>query len=381
MARAVVWKDSRGRLNVIGRGVIGGQRYWRRLIIPKNDEVLAKEFARALNLRFALGDLSWLLQARGARAKSRKTKAPATLGGWAPQWLEGYRPPVVGPRTWYNYSLHVRDLVKRLGGRTLPRVLRMIFRDGRIRGLVESSPFDAPLPRRRTKKEGGQGVRKVHFRPFTAAELQALLDVLRAPKTEREAVYYPATEMMLLTGLRWGEAIGILWDDISWVAERVNIRRAVVRGFDDIDEPTKTGAKWVIRMTEPLYRLLQVQKPRTYLGRLDGRVFPGVRGGVMSYSEWRKRGWLTPIRRAKVSPREGDAQKALRRSFITSALVCGRNPKQVSEAIGHKTTRMVTDVYDSFLGEDAWADDAEVPRLQGIYGWVRKGRTREEAGR
>jgi hypothetical protein len=215
MARAVVWKDSRGRLNVIGRGVIGGQRYWRRLIIPKNDEVLAREFARALNLRFALGDLSWLLEARGARAKSRKTKAPATLGGWAPQWLEGYRPPVVGPRTWYNYSLHVRDLVARLGRRTLPSieqgtlldlraelerkglstrtvgdrlaVLRMIFRDARIRGLVDSSPFDSPLPRRRTKNEGGQRVRRIYFRPFTSTELQALLDVLRAPKNEREA--------------------------------------------------------------------------------------------------------------------------------------------------------------------------------------------------
>jgi integrase len=178
---------------------------------------------------------------------------------------------------------------------------------------------------------------------------------------------------MLLTGLRWGEAAGILWDDVSWVGDRVNIRRAVVRGFDDIDEPTKTGAKWVIRMTEPLHRLLQVQKARTYIGRLDGRVFPGLRGGVMSYHEWRKRGWLEAIRRAKVSPREGDAQKALRRSFITSALICRRNPKQISEAVGHRTTRMVTDVYDSFLGEDAWADDAELVRLQGIYGWTVKG--------
>ena len=34
---------------------------------------------------------------------------------------------------------------------------------------------------------------------------------------------------------------------------------------------------------------------------------------------------------------------------------------------------MVTDLYHSFFGEDAWADDAELVRLQAIYGWTVKG--------
>lgn len=397
MARAVVWKDERGRLNVIARGIAAGQRYRRRAVVPDNDRELAEEMARQLNLQFALGNLSWLVEGQTGRLRARKRSVPATLAEWAEQWLEGYKPPIVGPRTWYNYSLHVQDLVKRLGGRPLATidkgalldlrdqlerkglsartvgdrlaVLRMLFRDAQIRGFVESNPFETALPRRRTKREGTQGARRVQFRPFTAKELGELLKVLRSAKSEREGVYFPGTEMMLLTGLRWGEAVGLLWDDVSWAGERVNIRRAIVRGFDDPDEPTKTGAKWEIRLTQPLKNLLQAQRARSFVGRPEGRVFPGIRGGAMSYHEWRKRGWVEAIRRAKVSPREGDAQKALRRSFITSALICGWNPKQVSEAIGHRSTRMVTDVYDSFLGPDAWPNEVEMRALERTYGW------------
>ncbi len=147
--------------------------------------------------------------------------------------------------------------------------------------------------------------------------------------------------MMLLMGLRWGEVVGVLWDDISWTGQHVRIQRAVVRGEDNPNEPTKTGAEWSIVLRPPLLQLLREQKARTYLGRADGRVFPGLHGPVMSYPEWLKRGWTEAIRRAGVSPREGDAQKVLRKSYVTSSLICGRNLKLLSEELGHATTRMV----------------------------------------
>ena len=43
-------------------------------------------------------------------------------------------------------------------------------------------------------------------------------------------------------------------------------------------------------------------------------------------------GWAKALERPRVAPREGDAQKALRRTYITSPLVCGRNPKLVAGA-------------------------------------------------
>ena len=72
---------------------------------------------------------------------------------------------------------------------------------------------------------------------------------------------------------------------------------------------------------------------------------------------------------AKVAPREGDAQKAARRSYITSAVISGRNPKQVAAEVGHTTMRMITEVYDAFIDPTRWPDDEEIVRLADIYGW------------
>jgi hypothetical protein len=75
------------------------------------------------------------------------------------------------------------------------------------------------------------------------------------------------------------------------------------------------------------------------------------------------------LERAKVSPREGDAQKALRRSYITSALVCDRNPKLVAAELGHATSHKVVSNYDSFLDPKNWPDVEETRQLRRIYGW------------
>lgn len=75
--------------------------------------------------------------------------------------------------------------------------------------------------------------------------------------------------------------------------------------------------------------------------------------------------------RSKVSPREGDAQKALRRSYITGALVCGRNPKLVAAELGHATSHMLVSNYDSFLDPRTWPEAQEIERPREVYGWNR----------
>lgn len=59
----------------------------------------------------------------------------------------------------------------------------------------------------------------------------------------------------------------------------------------------------------------------------------------------------------------------MRRSYITSALICGRTPKEVSAEVGHTTPRMVMEVYDSFLDPAEWPSDTEREQLAKIYGW------------
>ena len=98
-------------------------------------------------------------------------------------------------------------------------------------------------------------------------------------------------------------------------------------------------------------------------------MFPNADGGPLDYHNWRKRGWVRALERAKVQPREGNAQKALRKAYITSSLICGRNPKEVASEVGHETLRMVIEQYDSFIDPATWPDEKERERLRAIYGW------------
>ncbi len=104
-----------------------------------------------------------------------------------------------------------------------------------------------------------------------------------------------------------------------------------------------------IRIRRPVEELPFRQRQRSYVGREGSWVFPNSKGGHLNYRNWLERGWPQALERARVKPREGDAQKALRRSYITSALICGRNPKLVASEVGHTTARMVLETYDSFI--------------------------------
>ena len=78
LARARKWVDDRGRLPVVGQGTVKGQRLRRYRIVPGNDEALADEIVRQLNVRFALGDLSFL--AGNAKNEPVAEAAPKTPG-------------------------------------------------------------------------------------------------------------------------------------------------------------------------------------------------------------------------------------------------------------------------------------------------------------
>ena len=396
--KARIWWDERGRLNVVSQGTLAGRRRRKRVLIPDNDEELAAEVKRQLNTRFALGDYSDLLpRVEDAAPVPSRLAGTVPFEDWASSWLESYRPPAVSPRCHENYRHKKEALTERFGRRPVGTigqadildlraalesagkrpstvrdhlaVLRLILRDAVIRGHIDSTPFAERLPTRRTKRQrSGQRSRRVTFRPFTAQELGLVLDVLRVPRDATEARYFPLAELLLLTGLRWGEGAGLCWSHVSWAGGLVHIAHAAVRGEQKLEE-TKTAAEWTIPVRPPLSDLLMRQRERSYVGRTEGLVFPGPKGAPLSYSSWLRRGWRRALDRAKVNPREGDAQKALRRSYSTSALICDRNPKLVSSEIGHATTRMVTDQYDSFIDPSNWPSAEEREQLAGIYGW------------
>ena len=403
MARASIqWDRSRPTpaLYVYASGKVNGRRQQRRMRIAGDDETLAEEVARELNRRFLLGDFSFFEKASRTQAVRKQPNLRFSLEEWGSQWLQSYQPPVVELETWKNYRAHLRDLTRRIGHLRLEEitqavvvdlrtelekgglrkrtvdgrlgVLRLILRDAKMREHIMKSPFDEPLPKRRTKQTQAQMSKKVTFRPFIAEELETLLEVLRDPQSPRERMYFPVTEALLLTGLRWGEGAAWIWPHISQPERRIHILHALPKSRTvDVSSlvATKTAAVWSIRIGRPLEGLLFRQRQRSYVGREESWVFPNSKGGHLNYRNWLDRGWPRALERAGVKPREGDAQKALRRSYVTSALICGRNPKLVSSEVGHTTARMIIENYDSFIDPTNWPDAEEREHLARIFGW------------
>ena len=403
MARAWKVRDRTGALCISAEGTIEGKRRQRRVQVPDADEALADAIVEQLNQRFRFGDLGWLAEGRRItgqtnRRRWRKRTTPLTIAEWSERWLQMIRPPEIAESTWRNYRFHANDICTRFGSRRLDDldvadilflqrslrsqgraeptirdrlgVLRMMLRDARLHGLVSSSPFDTPLPTRKTKRQRQQQrARTVTFRPLTAEEIEKLLEVLRSPRNSTEHLYFPLTELLVLTGLRYGEGAALRWTDVSFGGRRIHIHHAISRHGRGEREATKTAAEWSIPLRTPLGALLERQRSMTYVGRPEGWVFPSGNGKPLGYHNWRRRGWTRALQRAGVQPRDGDSQKALRRSFITSGLICGRNPKEIASEIGHASMRMLITVYDSFLDSSAWPDPSEVARLKTIYGW------------
>ncbi len=96
--RARKFFDDRGRLNVEASVRSGGTRQRRRWIIPGNDEETAVALLKELNLRLAMGEYDRVFRRKSERRDARTSTGP-TLGSWIPEWLELYRPPNVGQRT------------------------------------------------------------------------------------------------------------------------------------------------------------------------------------------------------------------------------------------------------------------------------------------
>lgn len=239
MAKAWVGRDWQGRLCVFGEGEVDGERRQRKKRVPKDDESLANEVARQLNSRFLLDDLGWLREGRRPKTRSRPRPKPLqcpTLSDWGEGWIESLKPPELAESTWRNYRTHKNAIVARFGDLRLDEldlsdvrrletemrrggksestirdrvgVLRMMVRDARIEGVAKNVALDTALPKRRTKqKRREQRARRVTFQPFTADELEKLLGVLRSPDMENpnERLFFPVTEALLLTGLRWQE--------------------------------------------------------------------------------------------------------------------------------------------------------------------------------
>ncbi|MCU0566291.1 MAG: tyrosine-type recombinase/integrase [Oculatellaceae cyanobacterium Prado106] len=167
--------------------------------------------------------------------------------------------------------------------------------------------------------------RKQKVRPFTVAEVQAILAAFRGDRYYNH--YADFVTFLFGTGCRFGEAVALKWKHIADDCKSAWIGESVSRG---IRKTTKTGKDRTINLTPKIMAMLLDRKPNPC--DPEALVFPAPKGSHISDHTFRRRAWKTILAHLEIQYRK---PYATRHTAISQALANGANPLAVAEETGH----------------------------------------------
>jgi integrase len=178
---------------------------------------------------------------------------------------------------------------------------------------------------------------------------------LHALKTHRNEALYA---LMLSTGLRRGEALGLKWEDVDLNSGVILVRRQLKREQGRLlTSDTKTAkSRRAVHLPAPMIATLKAHRARQSADHLkignawsdSGHVFTTTIGTPIDprnvYREFQKICEQAGL--GKWHPHE------LRHSAASLMLAQGVKLQVVSEVLGHASIRMTADVYGHILAPD-----------------------------
>lgn len=186
---------------------------------------------------------------------------------------------------------------------------------------------------------------------LTPEEARRFLDAAKG--TRWEALF----SLMLTTGLRPGEALGLKWADVDFENGRLHVQRALVRinnsGQWRLEEPKTVRARRVIPLPRNVLQVLKVHRKQQLEEKLKatnytdyGFVFATANGRPLAEKNL-VREYFKPLLKKAGLPdiRLYD----LRHTCATLLLAAGENPKVVSERLGHASVTITLDTYSHVL--------------------------------
>jgi len=195
-------------------------------------------------------------------------------------------------------------------------------------------------------------VRRTEGRTLTPEQARDFLGALGGHR--HEALY----ALMLSTGLRRGETLGLMWEDFDEGEGVLRVRRQLRRdksGLSTVDTKTATSRR-AVNLVEPMLVLLrthrQHQREQKILLGPDwidcGFIFTTFTGMPLD-----PRNLLREFKGICLKAGLGDWHvHELRHSAASLMLAQGVKLQVVSEVLGHSSIRMTSDVYGHILAPD-----------------------------
>ena len=171
----------------------------------------------------------------------------------------------------------------------------------------------------------------------------------------------------VLTGMRRGELLALLWDDIDIDRQQIHVRRALWRG--QITSPKSRRSQGAIDMTDTLTRALQRLAERPH-GPL---VFSGPEGQPLDPDNLSHRRFPRALRQAGIvrHVRLHD----LRHTYASLLIAQGAHPKYIQVQMGHASIQTTLDRYGHLMPDVHRAEASKLDRL--VFGPAGTGRGAE----
>ena len=209
-------------------------------------------------------------------------------------------------------------------------------------GVVYRNVCDLTMPARPEEKEKNI---------LTDDQVQRLLTAIEGERNE--ALVY----MAIMTGMRLGELLGLMWIDLDWLTGEIQIRRQAQRGaYGDAEKfaPPKTRrSRRTIVVGERMLDILREQDRRIQLQRQVagerwtemGLIFPSTFGSPQMSGNFH-RDWKRLQAKAGIKCRFHDL-----RHLAASVLLVKlkKSPTEVSAILGHSKTSTTLDIYGHML--------------------------------
>ena len=170
---------------------------------------------------------------------------------------------------------------------------------------------------------------------WTPKEVQTFLDGAKANSR------YNAFYMMLTLGLRRGETLGLMWEDIDLDVGQIRIRRSYseVNGRAIMKGVKTEKSKRTLYLSQDLIMMLETMQAK----RNNDLVFPSMVGTPIHPRNLNRSFYKilkklpTPVPKIRVHD--------LRHTHATLALKSGVQPEHVSERLGHASVSITLDTY------------------------------------
>ena len=222
-------------------------------------------------------------------------------------------------------------------------VISRVFKYATSIDIIKSNPLDKIIkPKNRPLK-----VKENYYTK------QELTDFLKVCKENCKPVEYTFYHLLAFTGLRIGEAIGLMWSDVDFENKRLNISRTAVKiGKEQtVQDPKTKRSKRVITLDDETLNVLKLWKRQQIKEYFQaGKAYQHDSNYIFTNNKGR---WLlTATMKVKLSSffcKHNKLKKitphGFRHTHASLLFEAGITAKIISDRLGHNNVQTTLDMY------------------------------------